>query len=68
VQTIRKRLDMSNDALQSLLREHEQVLRTQGVQFHGATKSEVAEAVQLPSALNPNEPAYIGKLSRPATK
>jgi hypothetical protein len=67
VRTIGELLGMSNDALQTLLREHQAVLTGQGVQFHRATKSEVADAVQLPSALNADEPAYYSKLSRPAT-
>ncbi len=67
VRTIGELLDMSNDALQTLLREHYELLTAFGVQFHRATKSEERKAVQLPSIFNPNEPAYYSKLSRPAT-
>ncbi len=67
VRTIGELLDMSREALQALLREHEEVLIDQGVQFHVAPKSDVRSSVALPSRSDPNIPAHYSKLSRPAT-
>ncbi|MBA3947083.1 MAG: hypothetical protein H0X37_21295 [Herpetosiphonaceae bacterium] len=50
--------------LEQVLAQNRDRLEARGMVLHGATKSDIARAIKLPSVSNGDEPTYYSRISR----